>query len=130
MAKRVIKGYRGGGVLYPQEAGKPAPDGAGRKKNPFRHHIQELAESEQVIILKGRILDVDGNPTGKLVPVAVSLPGAAGVVMKAYKQAAKGDAQARKWITETGWDKTLKLGNDPDNPLGEGFVLVLPSNQR
>ncbi len=127
--KKTIAG-KNGGVLHPQEAGRPAPPGAGRKPNPFREAIRDLAEVERTIVLKGRLLDADGNPTGKLVPVAVSLPGAAGVVMKAYKQAGKGDAQARKWLTETGWDKTVKLGQDEDSPLGGGFVLVLPENKR
>lgn len=128
MAKRIIKSN--GGILYPQQPGEPGKPGAGRKSNPFRVSIRELAEAEQTIILKGRILDANGNPTGQPVRVAVSLPGAVGVVLKAYKQAAKGDAQARKWLTEVGWDKIVKLGNDEENPLGGGFVLVLPENKR
>lgn len=129
MTKKTIPG-KNGGTLHPVQRGDPAPPGAGKKPNPFREAIRDLAESQQTIILKGRILDVNGNPTGDPVRVAVSLPGAAGVVLKAYKQAGKGDAQARKWLTETGWDKTVKLGNDEDSPLGGGFVLVLPENKR
>lgn len=128
MAKRTIQSN--GGILHPLSKGDPAPPGAGRRPNPFREAIRDLAEGERSIVLKGRILDADGNPTGDPVRVAVSLPGAAGIVAKAYKQAGKGDAQARKWLTETGWDKTVKLGNDPDSPLGGGFVLVLPPNER
>lgn len=127
MAK--IPGRRGG-TLHTQEPGQPPPLGAGRKPNPFKHHIQELAESNNEIVLKGRILDANGNPTGDTVKVAVSLPGALGIVAKAYRMAAKGDAQARKWLTETGWGKNVTLGNDPDNPIDAGFVIMLPSNQR
>ena len=121
---------RNGGTLKVQQLGDPALPGAGRKPNPFRHHIRELAETEQVVVLKGRLLDANGNPTGKLVKVAVSLPGAQGIVVKAMKAAAKNDAQARRWLTDVGWDKTVKLGNDEDSPLNGGFVLVLPENKR
>jgi hypothetical protein len=121
---------KNGGMLKVQQLGDPALPGAGRKPNPFRHHIRELAETEQVVVLKGRLLDANGNPTGKLVKVAVSLPGAQGIVIKAMKAAAKNDAQARRWLTETGWGKDVNLANDPDNPLGGGFVLVLPENKR
>lgn len=108
----------------------PAPPGAGRKPNPFRQHIRELAEGDTVITFEGRLIGEDGNPTGKPVKVAVSIPGALAVVQKAYKQARKGDAQARKWLTETGWGKTVNIGEDQDNPLSGGFVLVLPENKR
>lgn len=120
---------RNGGTLHVREKGDAGLPGAGRNENPFRRHIRELADKEQTIILKGRKM-VNGEPTGELVEFAVSLPGAVGVVMKAYKKALKGDAQARKWLTETGWDKTVKLGNDEDSPLGGGFVLVLPESKR
>jgi hypothetical protein len=129
MAKSVVG--KNGGTLYPQESGKPGHSpNLGRNKNPFRFYIRELAEKKELIVLKGRLIGDDGNPTGKLVKVAVSFSGALAVVTKAYKKAAKGDAQARKWLTETGWDKTVKLGNDEDSPLGGGFVLVLPENKR
>jgi hypothetical protein len=124
-----IKG-KNGGTLIPLQAGDPAPPGAGRKPNPFKHHIQELAETQTEIVLKGRLIGEDGSPTSSVVEVAVSLPGALGIVMKAYKSAAKGDAQARKWLTETGWGKSLNLVGDPDSPLEGGFVIMLPSNER
>ena len=120
---------RNGGRLRPQQPGQPAPAGAGRKPNPFKQYIQDLAGEDLTVILKGRLLGADGNPTGDLVEVAVELPGAMAVVMKAYNQAKKGDANARKWLTETGWGKTLNLG-DADNPLGGGFAIILPSNDR
>lgn len=120
---------RNGGTLRVQEKGDAAPPGAGRRENPFRRHIRELAEKEQVLILKGRKM-VDGEPTGELVEFAVSLPGAMGVVMKAYKRALKGDAQARKWLTETGWDKTVKLGNDEDSPLIAGFSFIIEDRRK
>lgn len=121
---------RNGGTLYPFQAGEPAPPAAGRKPNPFRHHIQELAESETEIVLKGRLLDEDGKPYGELVKVSIPLPGALGIVHKAYRLAARGDAQARKWLTETGWGKSLTVGSDPDNPIEGGFVILLPDNKR
>ena len=127
--KKGIPG-RNGGTLYPFQSGEPAPPGVGRKANPFRYHIQELAELETEIVLKGRLLDADGKPYGEPVRVSVSLPGALGIVAKAYRMAAKGDAQARKWLTETGWGKSLNIGTDPDNPIEGGFVILLPDNKR
>lgn len=126
---KVIEG-RNGGKLYPQERGQPAPAGAGRKANPFKQHIQDLADLDTEIVLSGRIVSEDGTRAETTVRVAVSLPGALGIVAKAYKLAAKGDAQARKWLTETGWGKNVIVGNDPDNPIDGGFVIVLPSNER
>ena len=127
--KQEIEG-RHGGVLYPQQKGMPAHSpNVGRKPNLFREAIRELADKEQVLILKGRRM-VNGEPVGEPTEFAVSLPCAFGVVLKAYKQAAKGDAQARKWLTDVGWDKTVKIGNDEDSPLGGGFVLMLPENKR
>lgn len=120
---KTIPGRRGG-TLHPQQSGQPAPPNAGRKPNPFKHHIQELAESDNEIVLKGRILDADGNPTGQLVKVAVSLPGALGIVAKAYKMAAKGDANARRWLTETGWGKNFTVGDD-ETPLITGFSFIV-----
>ena len=124
-----------GGVLYPQQKGDPALPGAGRKPNPFRKLIQDWSEDDQSIIVKGKLLDADGHATGEVVDVSVKMPGTLAVVLKAYKLAAKGDSQARKWLSETGFGKTINLeglgGGDADNPLGGGgFVLVLPNNGR
>lgn len=121
---------RNGGTLTPQQPGMPGKPGAGRKPNPFRQHIQELADGETEFVVKGRLLGKDGSPTGEIVEVAVSFPGALAIVGKAYKLAAKGDPNARKWLTETGWGKSLVIGEDPDAPVDGGFVLVLPSNGR
>lgn len=127
--KKAVVG-RNGGVLYPQQSGSPALPGAGRKPNPFREFIKQFAEDDTVVVVDGRLIGEDGNPTGEPVKVAVTFPGALAVVLKAFKQAKKGDAQARKWLTETGWGKTINLADDLDNPLGGGFVLVLPENKR
>lgn len=129
MAKATVQG-KNGGTLNPIQTGDPAPPGAGRKPNPFKHHIQELADNDTEIILKGRLLTDDGTRTEKFVRVSVSLPGALGIVLKAYKLALKGDAQARKWLTETGYGKNFTVGSDPDNPIEGGFVIMLPSNDR
>lgn len=120
---------RNGGKLYPQQAGKPAPPGAGRKPNPFRELIQQYSDEGLSVELKGRLILSDGS-LGDVVDVSVELPGAMAVVLKAYKKAAKGDSAARKWLTETGWGKSLNLGFGDDVPTGGGFVLLLPDNGR
>lgn len=127
--KKAVPG-KNGGTLFPQQAGQPAPANAGRKKNPFRYHIQELAENDTEILVDGFVIDANGQPVGEKVKVLTKLPGALAVVLKAYRLAAKGDAQARKWLTEAGYDKTVNLANDPDNPLGGAFAVILPSNDR
>lgn len=126
---RAIPGKHGG-TLRPVSPGEPSPRGSGRKSNPFRSHIQELSEKEFEVVAKGRLLDEDGNPTGDLVPVSIVLPGALAVVAKAFRQAAKGNASARRWLTETGWGKTLNFAEDADSPLGLGFAVILPDNER
>lgn len=121
---------KNGGKIQIREVGDPGIPGAGRKPNLFKKHIHELAEGYTSIVLDGLLVDEDGNTTSQKVRVEVKLPGAMGVVIKAYKKAAKGDAAARRWLTETGWGKTINLGNNEDSPLGGGFVLVLPDNTR
>jgi len=123
MVKKSVKG-KNGGTLYPQQAGEPGHSpNLGRNKNPFRQHIQELAETAQTIILKGRLIGDDGSPTGKLVRVAVLLPGAYGIVVKAMKAAAKNDAQARKWLSETGYGKMLDPESFASMPSNFTFIV-------
>lgn len=125
--QRKLPGKRGG-FLLPKRKGDPAHPGAGRPRNPFKSLVQDFADGDVTIRVKGQLVE-DGKITDKVVEVSVSVPGAVAVVMKAYKQAAKGDPYARKWITETGWDKTIKLGVDPESG-SDGFAIILPSNQR
>ena len=119
-----------GGYLIPQQKGKPAPANAGRKPNPFKKHIHDLADVNSELIVKGHILDKDGNPTGETAMVSVTLPGALAVVVNAYKLACKGDANARRWLTDVGYGKTFSFDSEPDESGSSGFVLVLPPNNR
>ena len=121
---------RNGGTIMIMEKGDTPPAGAGRPRNRFKEHIRELSEGVTGLIVKAKLLDADGVPTGEIVTVEVELPGAMAVVVKAFKQAAKGDAQARRWLSETGYGRTINLASDQDSPIGGGFVLVLPDNQR
>ena len=127
--KRAVKG-RHGGVLYPQQKGKPAPPGVGRKRNLFKDCIQQVAERGTVVLdVTGQILNADGT-LGDVVTVRAKFPSVEAVVRKMFRRAAKGDVAAARWVTETGYGKTVLLGEDGDNPLGGGFAVVLPDNKR
>lgn len=128
--KNAVQG-RNGGKLYPQQKGQPAPAGAGRPRNHFREIIREIADQgkEVKVVMDGYLLDDSGNPIGDSVKVLVQIPAVSAIVMKAFKQAAKGNHNARKWLVEAGYGKTLSLGDD-ETLSGGGFVLVLPDNQR
>jgi hypothetical protein len=124
-----VKG-RNGGTLLVLEKGDQSLPGNGRKKNPFREAIQAIAESESLeMTVEGRLI-VDGVVTDDIVKVRISAPSAQAVVWKMYREAKKGNVPAAKWLTETGFGKTVNLGEDPDNPLGGGFAVILPDNKR
>lgn len=124
MAKRTVTTVRGG-TLYPQEKGQPAPPGAGRPKNPFREAIRIASEASKPVQLTG-FLVVDGVVTERKATISIALPGADAIVEKAMRQARKGDAQARKWLTETGWGKALNIGMDDEiPPQFSGFRFVI-----
>ena len=77
------------------------------------------------------LLVVDGEVTGQRVKVSVRFPAAEAVVVKMFRKAArKGDVAAARWLSETGFGKTINLADDPDNPIGGGFAIVLPDNSR
>lgn len=129
MAKEVQG--KNGGTLHPREKGEPALPGAGRPKNPFKEAIREQAEGGRSELVLEGLLVVDGVATSERVKVLVSLPAAEAVVVKMFKKAArKGDVAAARWLSETGFGKTINLADDPDNPLGGGFAVVLPDNKR
>lgn len=122
---------RNGGTLLPLMKGDPGVPGAGRKKNPFKQYIQELADNPGPVVMKGELLRADGTGTGETVLVAVQMPNALEVVRKMYDRAARrGDVQAAKWLVETAFGKNIKLGEDEENPLSVGFAVVLPENSR
>lgn len=123
MAKKVSA--KNGGYLLLRQPGDPAVPGAGRKKNLFRAAIQELAEAEGLVALDAELLDAEGKPTGQMVRVAVRLPGVVAVVRKMYVRAKKGDVAAARWLSETGWGKTVLLGEDEENPLPSGFRFIV-----
>ena len=130
MEEKFVDG-RNGGKLYPQQPGQPAPAGAGRPKNHFREMIREIADQGKSvkIVMEGHLVDEAGEPYGEPVQVLVKIPAVSAIVMKAFKQAAKGNHNARKWLVEAGYGKNITIGDD-DNALGGGFVLVLPENKR
>lgn len=122
---------KNGGTLTPLEKGDPALPGAGRKPNPFKEAIREQAEGgSSELVLEG-FLVVDGVPTSERVKVLVHLPAAQAVVVRMFRKAAKkGDVAAARWLSETGFGKTINLADDPENPIGGGFAIVLPDNSR
>jgi hypothetical protein len=120
-----------GGTLRSMEKGDPALPGAGRKPNPFKQAIQEHAEGGTTDMVIDGFLVVDGEVTGERVKVSVRFPAAKAVVVKMFRKAAKkGDVAAARWLSETGFGKTITIGEDPDNPFGGGFAVVLPDNKR
>lgn len=119
-----------GGYLIRREKGDPALPGAGRKRNPFKEFISELGDCESVFETEGEELDASGNRTGRRVRVAIQVPNAMRVVLKMYDRAMKGDVQAAKWLSETAYGKKLSHGQDDENPLLGGFVVILPANGR
>jgi hypothetical protein len=84
----------------------------------------------QDVVMSGYLVDADGNVTKERVQVSVTLPSVQAVVQKMFRKAGKGDVPAAKWLTETGYGKSVILGEDQDNPLGGGFAVVLPDNGR
>lgn len=127
---RKVEGKNGGYLLAREPGEAPSPR-SGRPRNVFREAIQLVAEKGvQDVVLSGYLVDADGKATGEKVQVLVTLPSVQAVVQKMFRRAGKGDVQAAKWLTETGYGKTLNLGEDPDNPIGGGFAVVLPENGR
>ena len=122
---------RNGGFLLARLPGEKPSSKSGRPKNPFREYIKELADDSGPVILDGELLDEFGKLSGHRVRVAVAIPGALEVVRKMYLRAAKhGDVQAAKWLVESAFGKSVKLGDDEENPLFGGFAVILPSNSR
>lgn len=129
MAKKVAG--RNGGYLLARQPGEPASPKVGRPRNVFREAIQMVSEKGvHDVVLSGYLVDGDGNVTKEKVQVSITLPSVQAVVQKMFRKAGKGDVPAAKWLTETGYGKTLNLGEDPDNPIGGGFAVVLPDNKR
>ena len=122
---------RNGGTLRPQKAGEPAPPGAGRPKNLFKQAIHDIAESEVLSVqLSGRLVE-GGVVTSKRVTVEVEMPSVQAVVYRMYKKAQAGDVAAAKWLSETGYGKTINLDAAGDGATGGGFaVIMLPPNGR
>lgn len=128
--KGLMRRTANGGLLMVQEKGQPAPPGAGRPKNPFRQFIREMSDNQVLnVIMPGYLVDENDVPYGEKVKVQIELPSVQAVVLRAFRQAAKGNASAREWLVKTGWDQVVKL-SDEDSPQGGGFVLVLPNNSR
>ena len=122
---------KNGGTLKSMEKGDAALPGAGRKPNPFKEAIREHAEGGTTDLVVDGLLVVDGEVTGQRVKVSVRFPAAEAVVVKMFRKAArKGDVAAARWLSETGFGKTINLADDPDNPIGGGFAIVLPDNSR
>lgn len=122
---------RNGGTLLQREKGDPALPGSGRKKNPFKDLIQAHASDKALQMITDGYLVEGDQVTDKHVKVMISVSSAEAVVMRMFRQAAKkGDVAAARWLSETGFGKTINLADDPDNPIGGGFAVILPSNNR
>jgi hypothetical protein len=132
MSERKKIPAKNGGYFLAQQKGSPGLPGAGRPQNPFRRAIEAHAAGVFADMEVEGFLVVDGQVTDQKVKVQVSLPSVEAVVARMFRQAyKKGDVAAAKWLSETGFGKTINLSNDPDNPIGGGgFVLLLPDNSR
>lgn len=130
MEKKEIKG-RNGGTLNPQVKGGEGIPGAGRKVNPFKEAIEIQAKGGLELRLKGKLV-VDGIATEKVVEIEILENGVDAVVRKMFRKAArKGDVAAARWLSETGFGKTLvHEAGDDGGGKGSGFVIVLPPNNR
>jgi hypothetical protein len=127
---KTIKG-RNGGILIPQVAGEKGKPGAGRTVNQFKAAILKHADGVKDKVELAGFLIIDGKVTKERVKVLVSFPAVDAVVIKMFKRAAKkGDVAAARWLSETGYGKQLNLSNDPDSPIGSGFVVAMPPNNR
>lgn len=117
---------RNGNVLKVMEPGDPAPKGAGRPKNPFKQAILELSDGgKSAIEFEGYLVDDSGVVTEDKVRVSVVLPSAFAVVCRMYRNASKGDVQAARWLSETGFGKTMNHGVDEDLVVPSGFRFVI-----
>lgn len=122
---------RNGGTLFPLQKGDPAPPGAGRKPNPFKQAIRAAAEADGTKIRVTGKLIVNEQLTDQVVTVQIEVSTVEAVVHAMFKAAKKRDVAAARWLSETGFGKTINLANDDENPIGAGvFVVALPSNGR
>lgn len=121
---------RNGGTLNLMEVGDKAPAGAGRPKNPFKAAIREVGEADGAFVEMWAEMQENGQFSGKMVLVRVKMPAVRSVVETMFRKAQKGHVDAAKWLSETGYGKTLKLGDDDESPLGGGFAVILPDNGR
>lgn len=123
---------RNGGVLRAMEKGDAPLPNAGKKQNPFKQTIREVAEGGQnALTLEGYVINEEtGEVTGQKVRVSVLMPSVLAVVYGMFKKASKGNVGAARWLSETAFGKTVNLANDEENPIGGGFAVVLPPNRR
>lgn len=122
---------KNGGWFWAREKGEAPSPNSGRPRNIFKEAIRDVAEhSGKQVEVVGLLVDTDGNVTDQEVRVMIALPSVQAVVQTMFRRAAKGNVQAAKWLTETGYGKSIQLGEDPENPLGGGFAVVLPDNGR
>lgn len=117
---------RNGGVLRSMEKGDKGLPGAGRKVNPFKEAILELSDGgKSAIEFEGLLLDESGSVTDTKVRVSVVLPSAFAVVCRMYRKASKGDVSAARWLSETGFGRTINHGVDEEIPVPTGFRFVI-----
>lgn len=122
---------RNGGTLWGLQNGDPAHPNAGRKPNPFKQAIRAAAEADGTKIRVTGKLIVNDELTDQVVTVQIEVSTVEAVVHAMFKAAKKRDVAAARWLSETGFGKTINLANDDENPIGAGvFVVALPSNGR
>lgn len=144
----------GRGKLRPEDNPKPftstnQPANSGRKKDPFRQALEDLAETDgrmpvpqtelaglldvkegpdgmPVLTVRGEwAIGADGEPDKRLALIVVQLPDAHSIVAQWVRDSKGKNPTLRARSRETLFDRvmgkpTQPLANDPENPLGIG----------
>jgi hypothetical protein len=122
-----VKG-RNGGTLIVREKGDAGLEGAGRKRNPFRAIIREIAESgDDYFLMDGVLCDGKGGRTNQKVKVWVKMPKVKEIVLEQMKRA-KHDVQAAKWLSETAYGRPLLLDDENSELPLVGFKFIVEQN--
>lgn len=128
--KKFVVG-RNGGKLYPQKKGeKGHSPNLGRKTNPFKFDIRELAENDAThVLMEGILADAKGNSTNQKVKVYIEMPRVREIVLS-HMRLAKKDVQSAKWLSETGYGKPIFTDDDGEEMPFVGFKFIVEDRRK